>query len=197
MSQAKSADITLPAAAVPTGGGSSRRALLTAAPAVAAGALLAGTAVNAVAIGLAKAGEAGDDAELLSLKPEVDDVLDEWIRQMKKDCVDHQEFERLHLARFGFEQDDAPEVDWKDPEYLAYDRDLMRLIHEHHSGRSEDELDLNHWGRLYERLYPLAEKALSYRASTVEGLRSKQGRSSSIKMKSGTPQGGALNPRIQ
>jgi hypothetical protein len=58
MSQAKSADITSPAAAVPTGGGSSRRALLTAAPAVAAGALLAGTAVNAVAIGMAKAGEA-------------------------------------------------------------------------------------------------------------------------------------------
>jgi hypothetical protein len=57
MSQAKSADTTLPAAAVPTGGGSSRRALLTAAPAAAAGALLAGTAVNAVAIGMAKAGE--------------------------------------------------------------------------------------------------------------------------------------------
>jgi hypothetical protein len=56
MSQAKSADTTSPAAAVPTGGGSSRRALLTAAPA-AAGALLAGTAVNAVAIGMAKAGE--------------------------------------------------------------------------------------------------------------------------------------------
>jgi hypothetical protein len=55
MSQAKSADTTLPAAAVPAGGGSSRRALLTTAPAAAAAALAGGTIANAVAISMAEA----------------------------------------------------------------------------------------------------------------------------------------------
>jgi hypothetical protein len=171
MSQAKSADTTSPAAAVPTGGGSSRRALLTGAPAAAAGALLAGTAINAVAIGMAKAAGADADAELLSLKPEVDDVLGDWIRQTTKDCLERREFERAHLAKFGFEQDDAPEPDWKDPEYVAYGREVMRLINEFHSGKSDDEADLDHWDRITDRLYPLAEEVLSYKASTLEGLR--------------------------
>jgi hypothetical protein len=149
----------------------SRRALLAGAPAATAAILVGGTVANAVAIGAAKAGEVGADAELLSLKPEVDDVLNEWIRQFTKDCLDHREFERMHLAHFGFERDDAPEVDRQNPEYIAYDRELMRLIHEHHSGRSEDELDLCHWDRLTDKLYPLAEKVLSYNASTLDGLR--------------------------
>jgi hypothetical protein len=147
-----------------------RRALLAGAPAAAAGALLAGTAANAVAIGMAKA---GDDAELLSLKPEVDDVLREWIRQMTKDCFDRREFERKHLAKFGFERDesDSLEVEWSKEERAAYDRDLMRLIHEHHSGRSEDELELRHWDRIHDKLNPVVDNVLSYTASTSEGLR--------------------------
>ena len=149
----------------------SRRAVLAAGPAVAAAALAGTTVANAVAIGMAKAGQGGDDAELLSLKPEVDDVLGEWIRQSTKDCLNHREFERLHLAEFGFKRDDAPELDWNDPEYLAYDRDLMQLIHEFHSEDSEDEADLGHWDRITDKLYPLAERVLSCKASTLDGLR--------------------------
>jgi hypothetical protein len=152
-----------------------RRALLAGAPAAAAGALAAGTAVNAAVLGMARAatGATGTDgdSELLSLKPEFDDVFSDWVRQFTKDCVDHQEFERLHLARLGFGRDDAPEVDWKDPEYIAYDRELRCLIHEHHSGWSEDELELGHWDRLNRRVNPLAEKILSYKASTLDGVR--------------------------
>ncbi len=111
------------------------------------------------------------DTELLSLKPEVDDVLGEWIRQTTKDCFNRGEFERKHLAKFGFERREAPEVDRDDPEYVAYDRELMRLIHEHHSGRTEDELELRHWDRLHEKLSPLAEEVLSYNARTLDGLR--------------------------
>lgn len=43
----------------------------------------------------------GDDAELLSLKPEFDDVVSEWVRQMTKDCIDDREWVKLHLATFG------------------------------------------------------------------------------------------------
>jgi hypothetical protein len=109
------------------------------------------------------------DAELLSLKPDVDDVLGQWIRQYTKDWVDHQEFEKAHLARFGFGRDDAPERDA--PEYVAYDREIRRLISEYHAGRSEDELELRHWDRLTDKLYPLAEEVLSYDANTLDGLR--------------------------
>jgi hypothetical protein len=146
------------------GNTTSRRALLAGVPAVAAA--LAGGPTVAVAIG-----HAGNDAELLSLKPEFDDVFSEWVRQMTKDCADHQELERLHLAKFGFERADAPEANWKDPEYNAYDLQFRRLIDEHHSGRSEDELDLGHWGRLQDRINPLAREILSYEASTLDGLR--------------------------
>jgi hypothetical protein len=149
----------------------SRRALLAGAPAAAAGALLAGTAVNALAIGVAKAGETDADAELLSLKPEVDDVLGDWIRQMTKDSIERREWVNLHVAKFGFEPGDKPEIDWNDPEFVAYDRDVRRLISEHHSGRSEDELELRHWDRIHDKLNPLVDKVLSYTASTLEGLR--------------------------
>jgi hypothetical protein len=76
MSQAKSADTTLPAAAVPTGGGSSRRALLTAAPAVAAAALAIGGIANAVAIAMSKAPVSPDDpdAKLIELAFQIFDL---------------------------------------------------------------------------------------------------------------------------
>ena len=129
--------------------------------------------LSLAALANALTGAAGDDTELLSLKPEVDNALGEWIFQYTKDCRDHREFERLHLAKFGFEQhgDDAPEVDRDDPEYLAYDRELRRLIHEHHSGRSQDELELRHWDRINNKLIPLVDEVLSYNASTLDGLR--------------------------
>lgn len=148
---------------------SSRRALLAGAPAVAAAALAAGAIANAAVLGLAD--EVGDDAELLALKPQVDDALGEWIFQHTKDCRDRREFGRLHLARFGFELDDAPEIDWNDPGYLAYDREIRRLVDEHHSGRSQDELDLGHWDRIHNKLSPLVDEVLSYNASTLDGLR--------------------------
>jgi hypothetical protein len=151
----------------------SRRALLAGTPAAAAAAMAAGTVVNAVAIGKARAGEAGDDAELLSLKPEVDDVLGAWIRQKTRDCIDHREFEKKHLAKFGFDRDqnDGLEVEWSAEQRAAYDRDIRQLIHEHHADRSEDELELRHWDRLNDRLYSIAGRILSYTASTLDGLR--------------------------
>ena len=148
-----------------------RRALLAAAPAVAAAALAGGTVANAVAIGMAKAGQGGDDTELLSLKPEVDDVLGEWIFQYDEGLFDHGEFEGCISLNSALSGGDAPEVDRDDPEYVAYDRELMRLIHEHHSGRSEDELELRHWDRIHDKLSPVVDEVLSYNASTLEGLR--------------------------
>jgi hypothetical protein len=115
----------------------------------------------------------GDDAELLSLKPEFDDVVSEWVRQMTKDCIDDREWVKLHLATFGLEPDESDEleVDWSDPERAAYGRGVSQLINEFHSGRSEDELELGHWDRLHDKINPLAEKILSYKASTLDGLR--------------------------
>jgi hypothetical protein len=142
----------------------SRRALL-------AGATAAAAAAPTLATALSLSTATDGDSELLSLKPEFDVVSSDWIRQLTKDCLDHQEFERLHLAKFGFERADAPEANWKDPEYNAYDRELRCLIGEHHSGRREDELDLGHWDRLHDRMNPLAIEILSYEASTLDGLR--------------------------
>jgi hypothetical protein len=45
------------------------------------------------------------------------------------------------------------------------------LINEFHSGMSEDEGNLGHWDRLNDKLNPVAEKILSYKASTLDGLR--------------------------
>jgi hypothetical protein len=145
----------------------SRRALLAGVPAAA---LVTAAPALADALGAAPMGLDGD-AELLSLKPEVDDVLGEWIRQKTEDCLRHQELEGLHLAKFGFGRDGAPEPDWDDPEYVAYVRALRQLIHEFHSGDSDDEADLVHWDRINDKLDPLAEKVLSCKASTLEGLR--------------------------
>jgi hypothetical protein len=114
---------------------------------------------------------AGDDAELLSFKPEVDQLLGEWIRQKTKDRLKNREFEGLHLAKFGFGRDDAPEVDWKDPEFIAYDREFRCLIDEFYSGESDDELELEHWDLIHDKLYPLAKNVLSHQATTLDGLR--------------------------
>jgi hypothetical protein len=111
------------------------------------------------------------DAELLSLKAEFDEVFSEYVHQLTKDCLNRREFERLHLAKFGFERADAPETDWKDPEYPAYDRELRRLINEHNSEKSEDERELRHWDRIHDKLHPIAGEILSYKASTLDGLR--------------------------
>jgi hypothetical protein len=123
----------------------------------------------------APAAKAGDDAdaELLSLKPEVDDVLGDWIRQMTKDCLDHKEWASVHRAKFGFElgESDELEANWSAAERAAYDRELRRLIGESHAGRSEDELELRHWDRIHDKLNPIVDKVLSYTASTLEGLR--------------------------
>jgi hypothetical protein len=55
-----------------------------------------------------------------------------------------------------------------DPEY---EDAVIRLIREHHSGRSEDKLEVRHWDRIHKKFYPLAEQVLSYKASTLEGVR--------------------------
>jgi hypothetical protein len=101
MSQAKSADTTLPAAAVPTGGGSSRRALLTAAPAVAARALLAGIAVNVAASNMARADGLDWPAIIVRAEQMIEKLRDyygpnEWstadeeaANRMLKYCCDH------------------------------------------------------------------------------------------------------------
>jgi hypothetical protein len=125
------------------------------------------TIANAVAIGVAKAAEADADAELLSLKPEVDNILGEWVCQMTKDCLDHKEWAKVHRAKFGFEPGDKIKAAWSP----AYDCDVRLLIHEFHSGMSEDEQELRHWDRITDKLYPLAEKVLSFKASTLDGLR--------------------------
>jgi hypothetical protein len=145
----------------------SRRALLAGVPAAA---LVVAT--PALANALSEAPTSPDaDAELLSLKPEFDDVFSEWVRQKTIDLVEEQEWVRVHLAKFGFARDDAPEPDWEDPEYAAYNRDLRQLINEFYSGMSEDEGNLGHWDRLNDKLNPVAEKILSYKASTLDGLR--------------------------
>jgi len=150
-----------------------RRALLTGAPAVAAGALLAGTAVNLAAVTMAKADGSDADAELLSLKPEFDDVSNEWIRQTTKDCVEHQEWERRHLATFGFKRSERNELElnWSVAERASYNRAVGELIDELHAGKSEDELELVHWDRINDKINPLAGEILSYTASTLDGLR--------------------------
>jgi hypothetical protein len=151
---------------LPTAPQASRRALVIGLAAAAT------PMVPALANALSEAPASPDaDAELLSLKPEFDDAFSEWVRQFTKDCLDHRELERLHLAKFGFERDGAPELDWDDPVYVAYDREFRHLIHEHHSGRSKDELELGHWDRLNDKINPLAGEILSYTASTLDGLR--------------------------
>jgi hypothetical protein len=134
--------------------------LLAVAPAVAA----------ANALGVTPA---GDDAELLSLKPRFDDVFGDFVRQMTKDGVDQQKWARVHRAKFGFDPGDSDEleINWSVAERAAYDREIRRLIGEFHIGRSEDELELRHWDRLHSKINPLAEKILSYEASTLDGLR--------------------------
>jgi hypothetical protein len=118
MSQAKSADTTLPAAAVPTGGGSSRRALLTAAPAAVAGALLAGTAVNAVAISLAKAGE-------------VDPIFE--VIQRHRDAIAREDAAHRHFEEMDAQYPMTPDnLEEDNPRSAAYDvwNDLCNVRYE-------------------------------------------------------------------
>jgi hypothetical protein len=121
MSQAKSADTTLPAAAVPTGGGSSRRALLTAAPAVAAGALLAGTAVNAVAIGMAQAGEVDPIFALIEAHDQAaseESALYREVARLEETLPDGQTDWSISFGRAG-ESSRPPEACTDAPEWLT------------------------------------------------------------------------------
>jgi hypothetical protein len=156
MSQAENSNITIP----------TRRALLTGAPAAAAGALLAGTAINAVAIGMAKAGEAGDDAELLALAVEFDPLFEAWRKMSIEQHADVTACNALLHKKTGLTQAEARVLDKDSPEWHAYRQKLESCS----GGDDPHFYDEETWEPVRDRFYELAEEILSFEATTREGF---------------------------
>jgi hypothetical protein len=145
----------------------SRRALLAGAPSIAAAALAGGTVANAVAIGMAKAGEAGDDAELLALAVEFDPLLEAWRKMSIEQQADLMGFNALLHKKTGLTRGEAHAFDRESPEWQAYRQIMMSCAKEERDPHFYDE---QAWEPVRDRFYELAEEILSYEATTREGF---------------------------
>jgi hypothetical protein len=135
----------------------SRRALLAG---------LAGTTAAGITPAIAGATN-GDDAELVALAYRFDPLFDDWVCQKKASQAIHDEFnERLQRAT-GLTRAEAPEIDWNDPAWIAYDQTMTQI------SRAPDRVhwDEAAWVRLRDELYPLANEILSFEAKTLAGIR--------------------------
>jgi hypothetical protein len=139
-----------------------RRALLAGSPAAAAGALLAGTAANSLAI----AGNA--DSDLLSLAAEFSPLFASWRKMTIKQTADLDAFNEFLEQEAGMSRDEAYCLDRDSPELEAYREILHRCASAVDRPRRSYESEA--WEPVKDRFYELAEDILSYEASTREGL---------------------------
>jgi hypothetical protein len=137
----------------------SRRALVrgaTALPAVAG--------LSAAIPALASATD-NPDAELLALGAQLDRICEQWLAERALDDKDRAIFEARVFAETGIAYRDAPAItdENRDTGYWAI-RDKVIDETPHH------DPDLMEWGRIHDRMYPLVDKILGYKAQTVAGL---------------------------
>jgi hypothetical protein len=140
----------------------SRRSALTGL----SGAAIAGVA-GAAAAGITPAvAVAGDDAELLALKPEFDPLFDLWRAMMLEQGADHKEFEALLREKTGLTRAEAYALDRDSRDWNAWHRTLYTMA----SGRAVPNPASQAWAPVRDRFYELADEILAYEAVTLEGL---------------------------
>ena len=142
----------------------SRRALLAVTPVAAAAALAGGAVVNAAVLDIARANAGGDDAELLSLKPRFDLLYDRWTAKMVAEAKDYFAWVAAIKRETGLA--DRPEIDWDDPDYVAWHAAGDKL---HADNRTNKEIEREE--NLSPELDELSNKILSYRATTLDGVK--------------------------
>jgi hypothetical protein len=151
MSQADSPDTTNP---------SRRRALvglLSVAPTAIVAKSLAGT-------------PAGDDSELLALKPRFDQLWNEWIARTVAEAAEQRSWIAAISVETGIKS--KPEINWNDPTWIAWDTASSKLLdQEIESGRDLEEEE-RRFNRFIDVSGSLAKEIIcSYHATTLDGLR--------------------------
>ncbi len=140
----------------------SRRALVrgaTALPAVAG--------LSAAIPALASAAD-NPDAELLALSPQLDRICEQWLAQRALDDEDHAIFEARVFAETGIAYRDAPAIT-DENRNTGYWAARDKILEE--NPRDDDpDPELTEWDQIHDRMYPLVDKILAYKAQTVAGL---------------------------
>jgi hypothetical protein len=133
-------------------------------------------AVPAVALpGLAS----DEDRELFALGFELDQVAADWLRQFKKDRARLAEVEARIEAATGIPRDQRPPsvlpaeyTKHPDLPGAAYWRTADQLWNEMGPtlGPNGEDLGEKIWNEIHERLFPLAERIVTFRPKTIAGL---------------------------
>jgi hypothetical protein len=140
----------------------SRRALVRGAAAVPA---VAG--LSAAIPALASAADS-PDAQLLALRAELDRICEQWLTQRALDDEDSAIFEARVFAATGIAYRDAPAMteENRDTGYWA----VRDKVIEENPRHDDPDPDLTEWDQIHDRMFPLVDKILAYKAQAVAGL---------------------------
>jgi hypothetical protein len=106
------------------------------------------------------------DAELLALRAQLDRVCEQWLAQRALDDEDSAILEAKVFAETGIAYRDAPAIT-DENRNAGYWAARYKVIDETPDGRDPE---LEEWGRIHDRMYPLIDKILAYKARTIPGL---------------------------
>jgi hypothetical protein len=102
-----------------------------------------------------------DDAHLLALGTELEQIANEWLAQMAADHTVNTAYDAKVEALTGTPAGDAP----------PFDNDSTYWVIRRATPLNHPDPQLEEWTALHARLFPLAERILAMRATTLAGLR--------------------------